>query len=765
MAETQYETRIKKVWRNTGEWFAGVLENNMPFAGNHPFGEANMEGVRVRIRGPVKTGQYGAQLKIRHVEMIDDDPMVFFLSRMVKGIGEKKANQMVDKYGADTIADWLNNSPRSLLKVHGIGPKTLKKIVRSWEQNKHMETIAKALAPLGLTRTMIVRIYRHFQDKFKGRDLADSLVSNVYMLTEVAGIGFKSIDQKALRGGLTTPDSPYRIAAAMIYTLEQAGDFEGHSCLHIDDLFARLDDVLCESAQEHDFYRSITERLIKDRQMYLVGDNAVSLRSVYWAERKLMERFTRMASATAPAVLDQVELDAFLENIQHEAGLRYDPAQIDAIASANSRYLNFVVGYAGTGKTTVTFGILKLLEHRYGRQGIYVTALSGVATDRVRKASGYAGGTIQSLLVNAKGAVIPYDVLVLDEASMVNSELMSQLLSLLKEDVRLVIVGDGGQLPPIGAGDPFMDAVRYRLGPVNELTKIHRQSEGSKISEYAGLIRTGQMPDFSQKADDIAFRSFTIGNLQELKKTHSVEELARLRLDNNNRIASYLAAAMGKLAPRITQARSSVDISKFLYTAQIITPMREGPLGAGRMNALAQSIITPDKEGELVVTTGGGMVSFRAGDKVMHLKNENMPCLSEHEFTCDPYAHIEKDSMHRVFNGFIGMVRRIDLDQGLLWVQYLSNNSIVRYTVDQVKDLLGLGYAMTIHKSQGSGFDYVMVPVTMSHYQMLNTRLFYTAITRAQKFCLIAGEPQALRAACTNLDASQRDTVMKRIAA
>ncbi len=768
MQKVTYESRIKTVWANRGDWFAGLLDNDISVAGRHPFGNAELKGLKVRVSGTMKTTQFGSQLQIGSIEAIDEDPMVFFLSRMITGIGEKRAQKMVEDHGSENIAQWLNESPRKLLRVHGIGPKMLKRIVSSWKKNKHLEEIAKVLAPLGLTRSMIWRIYRHYENTPKGLvggALVRGLRDNVYMLTAVPGIGFKTVDQKALRGGLTTADSPYRIAAAIIYTLEQRGDNNGDSAVEREVLFADLDEILEEARQSHDTYNRIMDSMLAAREIIAVDDGSVSLPSNFFAERKLISLFRDLSRRRASKVLPDAKLPGFIRKIEKKAGVKYDERQKQAILSANDRYLNFVVGYAGTGKTTVTFGILQLLEEKYGSEGIFVTALSGVATDRVRKASGYSGGTIQSLLVAYESGGIPYDVLVLDEASMVNSVLMARLFERLKPDVRLVIVGDGGQLPPIGAGDPFMDAVHNGLGNINELTRIYRQSPGSKISEYAGMIRQGEIPDFNAEANDIAFRSFSIGNIHALKQTHTVAELARLRAANNEKIADYCAAAVRKLAPRIIAARESGDLMRFLYTAQIISPMRDGLLGSENMNRLVQSIITPDDGGAFSFSRNGQEVSFRLGDKIMHLKNENLPCLSLGDYKIDPWMDFQKDRMQRVFNGFIGMVVKIDNDDKLLWVHYLSNDSIVRYTFDQARDILGLGYSMTIHKSQGSGFDYVILPITMTHYRMLNTRLFYTAITRAQKFCLLAGEPQALRHACTNVDDSTRDTVMKRLCA
>ncbi|MCK9373324.1 MAG: AAA family ATPase, partial [Sulfuricurvum sp.] len=386
---------------------------------------------------------------------------------------------------------------------------------------------------------------------------------------------------------------------------------------------------------------------------------------------------------------------------------------------------------------------------------IMTCALSGIASQRIRERSGYQSGTIQSLLVKFESHdTMPYRVVLIDEASMINSILFARLMAKIEGDAVVIIVGDDAQLPPIGAGNPLTDAIALNLAPTVMLTQIYRQSADQAIALIANDVRRGIIPSYRESYEDFTFIPVELSNRHALKQSLTSNEFDEaIQTLSHNILAKIAEVTLAEL-PASREKLQTKQIREYLSAFQVISPMRAYTLGVENLNLLLQDYFNPNPKKKIKTLHG----ELRLMDKVVHTKNENI--LS---YTPEEFKEGNKPSERRIFNGMCGLVFRIEEEEELAYVYYPNEELIVQYKYEEISTLLSLSYALSVHKVQGMEYDTVVVVMSFSHRIMLGTKLLYTALTRAKGHCIFIGETGAFESACRRLEQSKRITVMQEL--
>ncbi|WP_457595603.1 AAA family ATPase [Hydrogenimonas sp.] len=704
-----------------------------------------LEGQEVELEGRWEEHpKFGPQFVFDELR-IKGSELFFYLTKVIKGVGEKLVARLIAHYGEEELLRILDEEPQRLLEFKGIKEKKLAQITGSWQQYRQMRELAMFLAPFRIGQSIVAEIYRTFAAK---ENLIDAIAENPYIITQVKGVGFKRADEMARSMGID-PRSPFRIEAAISYLIREIGEQQGSSAVERDRFVELVRDELgfddSESAVE-----AVIDRMVEGGLLHLL-EGHLAHPDHYRAEKGIFDFLkTRGAAVGEPIVPD---IETFIAEEEKRIGFSLGEQQREAVLLLNRGVrVMALVGYAGTGKSTSARLMLRLLEERYGYDAIITTALSGIASQRIHDTTGYRSATIQSLLVaSAEKGELPYDVVLLDEASMVNSRIFFQLISRLKEDAIVLIIGDDGQLPPIGAGNVLSDIIEYELVPVVKLTRIYRQSDEQAIALIADAIRRAEVPEYTKRYADFRFVACTIPDYHSRIRTLDEQGKRALREENNERILEALKA---EAIPYILEARSALeakDIRAYLTHLQVITPMRGGALGSERLNRELQRLFNPDAK-HLVKR---GVYSYGLFDKVVHIRNENMP-----SYTPEAFKKGLDATQQRIFNGMIGLIFRMDPEEEECYVYYPNESVVVRYGYEMLDDYLSLAYALTIHKTQGMEYETVIIPMSYSHYIMHNTKLLYTAVTRAKRMCIVVGEESAFKSACRRIDTTRRVTVL-----
>jgi len=704
-----------------------------------------LEGQEVELKGAWEEHpKFGPQFVFDELQ-IKGSELYFYLTKVIKGVGQKLVKRLIAHYGEEELLRILDEAPQKLLEFKGIKEKKLLQITQSWQRYKEMRELAMFLAPYKIGQSIVVEIYQTFIGK---ENLIDAIRENPYMITQVKGVGFKRADEMARSMGID-PKSPFRIEAAIIYLMREISEQQGSSTVDRGTFVEMLQEEL-GFEDETLLIEGVIDRLVEREVLYLI-DGHLAHTFYYRAEQGIFEFLKARTQDPSNPILPDIE--RFIEVQEEKIGFTLGEEQREAVKLLNSGIrVMALVGYAGTGKSTSAKMMLKLLEEYYGYESIITTALSGIAAQRIHDTTGYHAMTIQSLLVAHKEQeTFPYDVVLLDEASMVNSQIFFQLISKLKEDAVFLIIGDDGQLPPIGAGNVLSDMINYELVPVIKLTKIYRQSEEQAITLIADAIRRAELPEYRKTYVDFKFVDMNIPDYYARRNGLSEREKRDLRENHNLQI---LETIKREAVPYILEAREklkSKDIKGYLTHLQVITPMRGGVLGVENMNRQLQKLFNPNARHAVK----RGLYSYGLYDKVVHIKNENMPSYSPEGFKKGDDA-----TEQRIFNGMIGLIFKMDTEEEECFVFYPNEQVVVRYGFDMLSDYLQLAYALTIHKTQGMEYDTVIIPMSFSHYIMHNTKLLYTAVTRAKKMCIIIGEEAAFKGACRRIDTTQRTTVL-----
>lgn len=616
-------------------------------------------------------------------------------SGLVKGIGPKFAQLIVNRFGLDTI-EIIETDIKRLYEVPGIGQKRVEKIAESWEKQKDIKNVMLFLQGYGVSTAYAAKIYRQY-----GKESIDTVKTNPYKLADdIWGIGFKTADTIASKMGYEKNDLR-RLKSGVTYTLSHMAE-EGNVYAEEEQLVKSAIELL--DADEAPVRQAISGMLQSED---LIADaEAIYMPPFYYAEVGTANRLNKLMDCVEGSLFNIIP---DISVISKQTGVEYDEVQAEAILEAVSSKVMVLTGGPGTGKTTTTQGIIAALKAMGLR--ILLAAPTGRAAKRMSEATGMEVKTIHRLLeYNPKDGYkrnddnpLEGDALIVDECSMIDLLLMNNLMKAIPAGMRLVFVGDIDQLPSVGAGNVLRDIIDSKRIPVIRLTRIFRQAQESRIVMSAHAINKGVFPDTSNgKNTDFFF-------IQQEDPEQAVDTIVKLvkeRLPN-------------------AYKRPTSDI-------QVLTPMQRGVVGAANLNMALQTVLNP---GQVSLNRSG--YSFRQGDRVMQLRN-----------------NYDKE----VFNGDLGYIEKVDMEDRTLFVCF--DGRTVEYDVSEL-DELTLAYATTIHKSQGSEYPIVVMPVLMTHYVMLQRNLIYTGITRAKKICVLVGTKKALSFAIRNLSVLKRNTKLK----
>ena len=616
-------------------------------------------------------------------------------SGLIKGVGPKCAKQIVSVFGLDTISV-IEDSPDKLLTVPGIGKKRVGMIQDSWERQKEVKNIMLFLQGHGVSTGFAAKIYKAY-----GNESIGKVKENPFCLADdIWGIGFKTADSIAEKMGFGKA-SFVRCRSGLMYTLNELAG-EGHTFANKEQLIQKGVSLL--DAPEAAITTAL-EKMLGSEDLILDGD-AIYLPPFYYAETGAAKKLRRLA-ATPPA--KELPEEIPMKEIEQSSGIRYDAVQIDAITQAAQSKVMVLTGGPGTGKTTVTQGIISMFQS-FGLE-VLLAAPTGRAAKRMTEATGLEAKTIHRLLEfkppegyqRNEDAPLEGDVLIVDESSMIDIILMNSLLKALPSHMRLILVGDIDQLPSVGAGNVLRDIIDSGRVPVVRLTKIFRQAESSRIVMNAHRINKGRFPDISNgRNTDFFF-------LEDEVPEHAAQQIVDL---------------VKRRLPKAYRVPTS--------SIQVLTPMQRGVAGASNLNLMLQEAVNPTQ----VLLRRSGL-TYRLNDRVMQIKN-----------------NYDKE----VFNGDIGSIQQIDLENRTLSV--LFDGRIIEYDGTEL-DELTLAYATTIHKAQGSEYPIVVMPILMTHYVMLQRNMLYTGITRAKKLLVLIGSRKALRYCVQNVTVTKRNTKLR----
>lgn len=733
------------IYQNNGFFIAALKSGDKISAHYYESDVDHLKDAAITLKGSWDEHRTHGRTFKAHSLIVNQNELFFFLNRVVKGFTKKLTAELIERYGTDGLINILDNDIERLMEIKGMNEKRLLKLSVGWKQFRSMRLLGEFLAPFGVTPALLRLIAGAMKEL---KDPIEAIKHNPYTLMRINGIGFKKADEIARNMGLKVDDER-RVQAAMEYTLSEYCEQEGNSCIERSALFNKLDLLL--SLGNHSRYDEALEDRLREGSITLLPSLKLSPTRIYEAEVLLMNEFKRRGKTKNGPLTN--ELDTFLTN----QSLHLGEQQLTALEHINQGYgLIFLVGYAGTGKSTTAKALLDLLSIRHEPSLIMTCALSGIASQRIRERSGYQSATIQSLLVKFESHdTMPYQVLLIDESSMINSTLFARLMAKIERSATVIIVGDDAQLPPIGAGSPLSDAIALNFAPTVMLTQIYRQREGQAIALIANDVRRGTIPPYQEEYEDFTFIPVELSNRHALKRSLSDAEYEEaIQTQNNNLLAAVAEVTLQHL-PHSREKLQTKQIREYLNAFQVISPMRGNTLGVDNLNLLLQEYFNPNAKKKVKTFKG----EFRLHDKVVHTKNDNILSTTPEEFK----EGIEP-SERRIFNGMCGLIFRLDEEEEMCYVFYPNEELIVQYKFDQVSDYLSLSYALSVHKVQGMEYDTVVMVMSFSHHIMLNTKLLYTALTRAKGHCILIGESGAFESACRRLEHTKRSTVMQELA-
>ena len=741
---------IKKILYKNDEtkYIIAVLENNQKICGAYFDTEIEkIVGEEVILKGNwITHKKYGVQFEFDTLELKEAE-IFFFLTKIVKGVGKKFAHELLEKYTEEQLVEILNDRPEELLDFKGIKEKKLLTIVSSWQKFKHLRELGSFLAKFGVTSNLITKIYSSLGEI---DNLIEKIKNNPYILINIKGIGFKRADEIAKSLGID-PRSEFRIMACLNYTLREYCDNNGNSSIDKFHLYKLLDDSL-RFHNEESLYEQAISKMLVDEDIFVTSENRYALSMLYYAEKRILDFFTRRKDEKNRKII--ATFDEYLVKKQETLGFELSTEQKKAVELINNGDKTlFLIGYAGTGKSTSSRAILELLEETMSYDDIMTIALSGIASQRISDTTGYNSSTIQSLLMKHKEKdFFPYKAILLDEASMVNSVTFNQIVSKIDDDTIFIIVGDDGQLPAIGAGNVLADAIKFELAPICKLTKIYRQNENQAIAVIANDIRKGEVPAFKEEYEDFKFIDVSISNYYSQKNSVSSNDFADLRGENSEYILNNILNVSAGYIEQYYDFIKKKKISQALILFQVITPMKAGILGVENLNIQLQKLFNHTKGKSFA----SKVYEYKLTDKVIHIKNENMRAQTMSMYKSGSSDFLER----RVYNGQLGLIIKLDFEEDKCIVLYPNDDMVVFYDFENVYSLLSLAYCLTIHKTQGMEYENALIPMSFSHYIMHNTKLLYTAITRAKRMCFIVGEEEAFKSACKKLEITIRESVI-----
>ena len=658
---------------------------------------------------------YGKQFQITSfTEKMPEDAMAmerYLGSGAIKGIGAALAARIVRRFGADTLRI-VEEEPERLAEIKGISEKKAREIAAQMEEKADMRKAMMFLQKYGISLNLGAKIYQKYGDS-----VYSVLQENPYRLADdISGVGFKIADEIAGRIGIHT-DSDYRIKSGMMYTLLQATG-EGHVYLPKEELFQRSSELLgvdVSYMEKHLMDLSMERKVIQKEE----GETVLVYPSRFYYLELNTARMLSELNIDCPE--DEAFVQRRIAQIEKETGTTLDEMQKKAVTEAAGHGLFILTGGPGTGKTTTINAIIRFFEGEGSE--LRLAAPTGRAAKRMTEATGYEAQTIHRLLElngmpeeERQGQAVHFernaenpleaDVIIIDEMSMVDIQLMHSLLLAVTAGTRLILVGDENQLPSVGPGNVLRDIIRSGEFPVVELKKIFRQASESDIVVNAHKINRGEQVTLSNKSSDFFF----------------------LKRQDADIIIRVVIALIQEKLPRYVEAKP--------FDIQVLTPMRKGVLGVERLNQILQRYLNPPDPSKKEKEYGQGL--FREGDKVMQIRNNY-----QLEWEIRGRYEIPVDKGVGVFNGDTGILKTINEFSETAEVEF-EDGRCAEYSFKQLEEL-ELAYAVTIHKSQGSEYPAVVIPLLSGPRMLLNRNLLYTAVTRARRCVTIVGSEETFR--------------------
>ena len=663
---------------------------------------------------------YGEQMAVESYELKAPEDTVsmerYLGSGAIKGVGAALASRIVKKFKADTFRI-MEEEPERLAEVKGISEKKAREIAAQMEEKADMRKAMMFLQKYGISLNLGAKIYQKYGDS-----VYSVLQENPYRLADdISGVGFKIADEIAGRIGIHT-DSDYRIKSGMMYTLLQATG-EGHVYLPKEELFRRSSELLGVDAsymEKHLMDLSMERKVIQKEE----GETVLVYPSRFYYLELNTARMLRELNIHCPE--DEAFVQRRIAQIEKETGTTLDEMQKKAVTEAAGHGLFILTGGPGTGKTTTINAIIRFFEGEGSE--LRLAAPTGRAAKRMTEATGYEAQTIHRLLElngmpeeERQGQAVHFernaenpleaDVIIIDEMSMVDIQLMNSLLLAVTAGTRLILVGDENQLPSVGPGNVLRDIIRSGEFPVVELKKIFRQASESDIVVNAHKINDGEVVPLNKKSRDFLF----------IRRDYPADIVKDMMVLVQDKLPNYVHAEMSDI--------------------QIMTPMRKGALGVEALNKQLQERFNPPAPQKAEKESGGTI--FRVGDKVMQIKNNY-----QIEWEVRNRYGIPVEKGEGVFNGDTGIIRSINSFAETLEVEF-DERKMVEYSFKQLEEL-ELAYAITIHKSQGSEYPAVVIPVHSGPRMLMTRNLIYTAVTRAKSCVCLVGIPEVFQAMVDN---------------
>ncbi|RDY22828.1 ATP-dependent RecD-like DNA helicase [Romboutsia maritimum] len=678
-------------------------------------------GESIEVQGKwVNHKTYGAQFEVNKFMPVTPSSLegiyVYLSSGMIHGIGEKMAKRIIDKFGVNTL-EVIQNTPERLEEVEGVGKKKVKQIVKSYEENRDLRNIIIELSPYGITPNYCLKIYKKYKNK-----AIDVINQNPYRLAEdIRGIGFKIADNIASKIGIDK-HSKDRIEQGILYALHQSLS-NGNTYLpkHI---------LIEESSKILDIKGSIIEECIMglayDQKVHIEKskDNyLVYLIPYYISENGVCKQIIKLSQCEFEDL--KIDIEKEIQVVEKEDDIKLAQNQILAVKEAINGGVVIITGGPGTGKTTTINTIIKIFENN--NKEVVLAAPTGRAAKRMSETSnkeaktihrllemGYATDSEELLFFKDEEDPIKADVVILDEVSMVDILLMYSLLRAIKPGTRVILVGDSDQLPSVGAGNVLKDMIDSDVINVVRLNEIFRQAQESMIVVNAHRINNGEPLHLNSKNKDFFF----------------------IKKNTNEEILNEIIGLVNERLPKFYKLDKLKDI-------QVLASMRKGDLGVTNLNTELQKYLNkPDK---FKVEENFAKRVFRVGDKVMQIKNN---------YTKKWETEDQSDSGEGVYNGDIGYIYHIEKDKKIVYVIF-DQIKIVSYRYDEL-DELDHSFCTTIHKSQGSEFPVVVIPITWAPPMLLSRNLIYTAVTRAKKLVVLVGDVKYLEYMIKNNKTNER---------
>lgn len=715
------------VYRNEDNGYTVFhLENDdgeMTCVGNFHYIE---EGELLKLDGEYTTHKmYGLQFAVESSEVCEPEDLVsierYLGSGAIKGVGTALAGRIVRKFKEDTFRI-IEEEPERLAEIKGISERKAREIAAQAEEKKDMRQAMIYLQKYGISTTLAAKIYQHY-----GRNVYRVIEENPYQLADhVSGVGFKTADEIASKVGIHT-DSDYRIRSGIFYTLMQSVN-EGHIYLRQNVLLYRAGELLGVEIPNMEKYLMDLAMEKKIVMKQAEDGNRIYASRYYYMELNVA-RMLHDLNVSCDVAEDH--MNRRIQAIEDNTGLHLDEIQRKAVVEAARRGIMVLTGGPGTGKTTTINAMIHFFESE--GMDIYLAAPTGRAAKRMTEATGCEAQTIHRLLEvsgnpedeNIGGFQrnvenpLEADVVIIDEMSMVDLPLMYALLGAIMPGTRLILVGDRNQLPSVGPGSVLKDIIDSECFPVVMLTKIFRQAGKSDIVLNAHKINRGEEVVLDNKSRDFFF----------------------LKRQDPNMIISNVITLIQKKLPKYVDARP--------YDIQVLTPMRKGVLGVERLNRILQEYLNPPETGKKEKEYSERI--FREGDKVMQIKNNY-----QLEWEISTRYGMTIDKGLGVFNGDMGIVREINTYEETVTVEY-DEKKKVKYPY-HLLDELELAYAVTIHKSQGSEYPAVVIPLLQGPRQLYHRNLLYTAVTRARKCVTLVGSDAVFQDMIHNTNEQNRNT-------